>query len=280
MVTPLPSEPPTAAGRAAAEPAQEEPVVDKGPYILPSLSLLNPLRPSAADHSDVGEMSQRLVSTLKLFGVDAELLIDHAWGLESCTMRDIKAYRPESRSRSIGQVLSRPYAFQEALTVFCEMAEQLAFDLTARSLRAKVFVFSISYDHESVDRGLYHGPLYLDFYGRLIPPHTVGTVRLLSSTSSVRQIRDALAERFQAIVPPQLLVRRIGIAAENTEHESDVWQLDLFTDYDRQMEEHDLQASVLSVRKKYGANAIVKGMDYAPGATARDRNAQIGGHKA
>lgn len=215
-----------------------------------------------------------------LFGVNAELLIDHAWGQEKCTMEEIKSYVPSAHSRSVGQVLSRPYPFQEALAVFQEMAEKIAYDLTARSLVAKTFVFYVCYDHESVDRGLYHGPLYVDFYGRLIPPHTVSTVHLLSPSASSREIRELLARRFEETVPRQLLIRRLGIAAENVQASDDFRQIDFFTDYDTQEKECRLQETVLDLREKYGLNTILKGTDFVPGATGRERNQQIGGHQA
>ena len=230
---------------------------------------------------DVARMSLRNEEMLySLFGVNAELLIDHAWGQEHCTMEDIKAYRPSSRSRSVGQVLSRPYHFREALAVFQEMAEKVAYDLTARALVAKTFVFYVCYDHESVDQGLYHGPLYMDFYGRLIPPHTVATVHLLSPSASSREIRDLLSSRFESDVPPQLLIRRLGIAAEDVQSSDMLRQLDFFTDYETQEKERHLQETVLDLRGKHGLNVILKGTDFVPGATTRERNQQIGGHQA
>ncbi|MBQ9309084.1 MAG: DNA methylase [Clostridia bacterium] len=216
----------------------------------------------------------------RLFGVDAELIIDHAWGMESCTMPLIKSYKSKSSSRSIGQVLTHAYTFSEALTVFTEMADKMAFDLTARGLLSRKFVFYVCYDHESVDRGLYHGPVYLDFYGRMIPPHTVSTVTLLSPTASSRPIREALTERFRQLVPPQMLIRRLGIAAEQVISDDSLWQMDFFSDYERLKEEHDLQHAILKLREKYGPNLIVRGIDFLEGATTRERNGQVGGHSA
>ena len=160
------------------------------------------------------------------------------------------------------------------------MAEKVAYDLTARGLVARTFVFYVCYDHESVDRGLYHGPLFMDFYGRLIPPHTVATVHLLSPSASSSQIRELLARRFESDVPPQLLIRRLGIAAENVQSAQDLRQLDFFTDYETQEKERQLQETVLELRGKHGLNTILKGTDFVPGATGRERNQQIGGHQA
>ena len=217
----------------------------------------------------------------RLFGVDAELLIDHAWGIEPTLMRDIKAYRSAAHSLSAGQVLSRPYRFEEALVIVREMAEQLAADLVSRCLKADSLSWWISFDPVSLeDNPDYTGPVCLDFYGRLHPVHAGGIVRFPVRTSSAREIRSAAAEAFRSGVDPSLSVRRIGLSANDVREESGAAQLDLFTDYAAQDRELDLQRAMLALRKKYGKNVLFKGMNLLEGATAMERGRQIGGHRA
>lgn len=214
----------------------------------------------------------------RLFGVDAEILIDHAWGIEPCTLADIKAYRPRAHSLSVGQVLPRPYAFAEARVVFAEMAEQLAMDLVAKGLATGCLSFWVSFDPISLEKCRYDGPLAVDYYGRLHPRHTGGTVRLRTRTASARALREALLAAFDGAVDHQLYVRRLGVCANDTHN--DCVQLDMFTDYGALESEEKIQRVILDIRRKYGRNAILKGMNYLDGATARDRNTQIGGHRA
>ncbi len=237
----------------------------------------------------------------RLFGVNAELLIDHAWGWEPCTIRDVKAYRPESTSVGAGQVLQSPYDFEKAKIVVREMAYALALDLTERGLEAAQMVLTLGYDVENLTdparRRAYSGPVTTDRYGRRIPRHAHGSVNLERPTASARLITGAVLELYGRIADPALLLRRITVTAAKVTPkgaalpEAPPEQLDLFTDYAaeearRQAEEQALrkeekmQQAMLDIRKKYGKNAITKGTSYQEGATGLDRNRQIGGHKA
>ena len=214
----------------------------------------------------------------RLFGIDAEILIDHAWGIEPCTLADIKAYRPKAHSLSVGQVLPRPYAFSEAKLVFSEMVDQLAMDLAAKGLSTGCVTYWVAYDPVSLEKCRYDGPLAVDYYGRLHPKHTGGTVRLRTRTASARALRGALLPAFAQGVDERLYVRRLGVCANDTNNEC--LQLDMFTDYGALESDERVQRAILSIRRKYGSNAILKGMNYLEGATARERNTQIGGHRA
>ena len=218
----------------------------------------------------------------KQFGVDAELLIDHAWGVEPCTLADIKKYRPRANSRSVGQVLPRPYKFDEARLVFSEMIDQLAMDLVERRTRTRELSFWVSFDPVTLEElPSYEGPVSPDFYGRLRPGHAVGTVRLAAHTSSAQTIREALLSAFDRKVDRRLYIRRLGVAAGSLQ--SDCVQMDLFTDYGAQEREERLQRTLLEIRQKYGSavpKAIMKGKNMLEGATAIERSRQIGGHRA
>ena len=231
---------------------------------------------------DIAAVSQSNEEMLyRLFGVNAELLIDHAWGIEPTLMSDIKAYRSASHSLSAGQVLPRPYRYDEALVIFREMADGLAADLVDRHLQAAAVVWYVSFDPASLEACPdYTGPVCVDFYGRLHPAHAGGTVRFPVPTNSVREIRDAAADAFRRLVNPALLARRIMLCAEDVRSESSTVQLDLFTDYAARERELHLQHAMLSLRKKYGRNILFKGMNLLEGATAMERNRQIGGHRA
>ena len=233
----------------------------------------------------------------KLFGVNAELLIDHAWGWEPCTIGDIKAYKPESNSVGSGQVLHCAYTAEKAKLIVREMTDLLVLDLVDKGLVTDQMVLTVGYDIENLTdprrRSAYRGEVTTDPYGRKIPKHAHGTANLGRRTSSTRLITDAVMELFDRIVDENLLVRRINLVANRVLPEGAVQQelafdqLDFFSDVaDKEAEEALLarekrrQRAVLSIRKKYGKNAILKGMNYEEGATTRDRNAQIGGHKA
>ena len=237
----------------------------------------------------------------KLFGINAELIIDHAWGWEPCTIADIKAYKPSSNSLGSGQVLHYPYTAQKAKLVVREMADLLVLDLVDKGLVTDQIVLTVGYDIENLTdpkrSKSYKGEVTTDHYGRKIPKHAHGTGNLGKYTSSTREILQAVSELYDRIVDPELLVRRLNIVANHVIDEtsvpaaSEAEQLDLFTDYeerDRQQAEDAAalerekrqQEAILSIKKKYGKNAILKGMNLEEGATARDRNAQIGGHKA
>ena len=217
----------------------------------------------------------------RLFGVDAELLIDHAWGVEPTTMRDIKAYRSAAHSLSAGQVLPRPFRFEEALVVLREMADGLAADLVSGRLLTASVTWWISFDPVSLeDNPGYAGPVCLDFYGRLHPAHAGGTVRFPVPTGSAQEIRTAVADAFRRDVDPSLSVRRIGLSANDVREETGAAQLNLFADYDARDRERELQRAMLALREKYGKNALFRGMNLIEGATAMERARQIGGHRA
>lgn len=238
----------------------------------------------------------------QLFGKNAELLIDHAWGWEPCTIEAVKKYRPSDNSLGSGQVLHCPYTAEKARLVLREMAELLSLDLVRKRLVTNQIVLTIGFDRENLTDPtrcqLYAGPVVKDPYGRKIPKHAHGTERLDSYTSSTKRIMSAATTLYDKIVDTNLLIRRINIVAghvipenEVSSHSIEFEQLDLFTDYaaiqaQRQREEADLkrerkmQEALLTIKKRFGKNAILKGMNLEDGATAMDRNAQIGGHKA
>ncbi len=237
----------------------------------------------------------------KLFGVNAELLIDHAWGWEPCTMADIKAYKPDVNSIGSGQVLHCPYTAKKARLVVREMTEALALDLVDKRLFTDQMVLTVGYDRENLAASAfgksYKGEVTTDRYGRSVPKHAHGTVNLKKPTSSARIMVDAVLGLYDDIIKKEFLVRRINIGANHVVDESLVKsepvfeQLDLFTDYDalkkeREAEEaklqreRSLQQAVLDIKKKYGKNAVLKGMNLLEGATAMERNRQIGGHRA
>lgn len=237
----------------------------------------------------------------EMFGKNAELLIDHAWGWEPCTMDEIKAYKPQSSSLSSGQVLQEPYKFDEAKLVIKEMTDSLTLDLVEKGLVTDQMVLTVGYDVENLKdiarKKAYGGNVVTDRYGRRIPQHAHGTANLGRYTSSTVLIMDAVTELFDRIVDRDLLIRRLTIVANRIVRESDVKmektveQIDLFCDYEemerqRQAEEKALareksrQKAVLNIKNRFGKNAILRGMDLEKGATARERNAQIGGHKA
>ena len=237
----------------------------------------------------------------RLFGVNAELLIDHAWGWEPCTIADIKAYKPAANSCGSGQVLHCATPADQARLIVREMADQLALDLVDKHLMTNQLVLTVGYDRENLTdptrNAAYHGPVATDRYGRQIPKHAHGTTNLRQYTSSSRSILDAVTELFDRIVDKHLLVRRVNLVAcrvldEDAAREKDSCeQLDFFsiTESAQQQaaaEEKELererrrQQAMLAIKKKFGKNAIIKGMDLQEGATAMERNAQIGGHKA
>ena len=237
----------------------------------------------------------------KLFGVNAELLIDHAWGWEPCGMTEIKAYKPSANSIGAGQVLHEPYPFDKARLVVREMTDQLVLDLVDKRLVTDQLVLTVGYDRENLTNPeitkKYQGGVTTDHYGRKIPKHAHGTANMKTPNSSTKCIIDTVMELFDRIVDKNLLVRRVNIVAGHVVDEATVQQienyeqLDLFSDYEttqRQKKEQAAalererraQEAILSIRKKFGKNGILKGMNLEEGATARDRNGQIGGHKA
>ena len=237
----------------------------------------------------------------RLFGVNAELLIDHAWGWEPCTIAQVKAYKPESNSIGSGQVLHCPYDFQQTRLIIKEMTDLLALDLVDKHLVTDQLVLTVGYDIGNLENGnkkkQYQGEITVDRYGRKVPKHAHGTANLKNRTSSSIEMIEMILELYDKIVNPDLFVRRVYITANHVvdeslaEEKASFEQLDLFTDYSHLEEEQQkrkeklerekkLQHAALDIKKKFGKNALLKGMNLEEGATAIERNSQIGGHKA
>ena len=217
----------------------------------------------------------------KAFGIDGEIVIDHAWGIEPVTMKDIKSYHSDNHSVSTGQVLPKPYKYPEARNVFLEMADSLCCDMFARNIISKRFSWWASYDYKSLEFNPYYdGELSVDFYGRIHPKHSKGTVRLRNTTNLLKEVEPVLMPSFDKKTDHSLLFRRLGVCAEEVVCNNGVYQLDLFTDYEQQEKEKRLQQAMQGVRKRYGASAVFKGNNLFEGATQLERNGQIGGHKA
>lgn len=237
----------------------------------------------------------------KMFGINAELLIDHAWGYEPCTIADVKAYKPENNSVGSGQVLTCPYEWEKARLVVREMADNLALDLVSKKLVSDQVILTVGYDIENLTkpelREQYKGEVTIDMYGRRIPKHAHGTINLVKKTSSTKLIMEAVMDLYDRIVDKKLLIRRLNLVAGKVVEESSVVeeevyeQLDLFTDYAALKEQQEaekkaldrerkMQQAMLDIKKKFGKNAILKGMNLEEGATTKERNQQIGGHKA
>ncbi len=237
----------------------------------------------------------------KLFGINAQLLIDHAWGWEPCALSDVKAYKPVSKSTGAGQVLHSPYPNDKARIIIQEMTDLLVLDLVDKGLVTDQMVLTVGYDISNLTnpeiRKSYNGEVKTDYYGRQVPKHARGTVNLKRMTSSTKLIMEAVMGLFDEIVNPILLVRRVNIVANHIMDEKAVKdelayeQLDLFTDYEMKKvndeeeaitleKEKILQQTMLNIKKKFGKNAILKGTNLQEGATTKERNKQIGGHKA
>ena len=224
----------------------------------------------------------------RMFGINAELLIDHAWGWEPCTIAQIKAYKPTANSLSSGQVLQQPYTAEKARLVMREMTDLLVLDLVEKGLVTDQLVLTVGYDIENLTdpdrRKAYKGEVVRDPYGRMIPKHAHGTANLGTFSSSTKQILQAMTELYDRIIDPDLLVRRLTVVAAHVQeaalHREEAEQMDLFTDTQAQQREKKMQQAVLEIKRKYGKNAILRGMNLEEGATAKDRNRQIGGHKA
>ncbi len=247
----------------------------------------------------MGDIAKRSLSDeeqlYSLFGVNAELLIDHAWGWEPCTISDIKAYRPENKSLSSGQVLQCPYSFTKARLIIREMTELLVLDLVEKGIVTDQMVLTVGYDTEGIP-DFYDGVIETDRYGRKIPKSVHGSVNLGGYTSSTIKIREAVTKLYESLVDRSLQIRRMTIAANHILPEceapvEDTFQLDLFTDYEtaekerRQEEkrlsrERSIQSTMVSLKQRFGKNAIIKGMNLEEGATAMERNRQVGGHRA
>ena len=244
-------------------------------------------RLEAAGIRTMGELARRSLDKgwenwlYKQFGVNAELLIDHAWGYEPCRMPDIKAYRPQTESLSSGQVLKEPYSFAKARTVVCEMADSLSLDLVSKRLKTDQIVLSVNYDAECADS--FGGEIVTDWYGRPVPRPAHGSVNLGRHSSSTSLILSAVTSLFDRIVDRSLTVRRLNVSASHLipdESAQAEGQLSLFDDAADDPKERRIQESILAIKQKYGKNSILKGMNFEEGATAIERNSQIGGHKA
>ena len=246
---------------------------------------------------DVARASERNEELLyKLFGINAELLIDHAWGYEPCTIESIKSYKPIMNSISSGQVLHCPYNYEQTKLIVKEMTELLTLDLVKKDLVTSKLVLTIGYDVDNLTnpeiKNSYFGEITLDRYGRKVPKHAHGTINIDHKTSSTKIITNAVIELYNKIINKKLLVRRINLTAEDVVNEQDYKnikkyeQMDLFVDYSKiekqrkkEEEEKELQKAILNIKSKYGKNALLKGMNFQEGGTTIDRNGQIGGHK-
>ena len=255
---------------------------------------------------DIARYSEHYEDELyKVFGVNAELLIDHAWGWEPCTIEEIKNYRPDNNSLSNGQVLQRPYKHDEAGIIVREMTDLLSLDLVEKHLVTDQITLTIGYDVESLTdpeiRKKYANDIHIDHYGREVPGHAHSSANLERRTASTRILCDTMCELYERITDPELLIRRVSVCASHVLPESEEGlinacereneQLDLFTDYDerdrqealendRLEKEKALQKATVEIRRKFGKNAILKGTNFKEGAMTRERNLQIGGHKA
>ena len=240
----------------------------------------------------------------QMFGINAELLIDHAWGYESCTIAQIRAYKPQSSSLGCGQVLHCPYTADKARIVVQEMIDGISLELVEKRLVTDQLVLTVGYDIENLTRSeirkVYKGPVTTDRYGRRVPKHAHGTWNLPRATSSSSELLEAMAALYDKIVNPALLIRRMSLSAchvvnekmaKEREQKETFEQLDLFTDYakkeakekeeqKKRERERRMQEALLTIKKKYGKNAVLRGMNFEEGATAKERNGQIGGHQA
>ena len=233
----------------------------------------------------------------KLFGINAELLIDHAWGYEPCTIDSVKSYKPVTNSLSSGQVLKEPYDYNKTRLIVKEMAEQLSLDLVKKDLITSKLVLDIGYDVSNLSNSnlsnFYTGEIKLDRYGRKVPEHAHGTINIDHKTSSTKIITNKFVELFENIINKDLLTRRVTLTAQEVVNEDDYKnilayeQMDMFIDYNelakqRQKEraEKSLQKAVLNIKSRYGKNAILKGMNFVAGGTTIERNGQIGGHRS
>lgn len=249
---------------------------------------------------DIAQFSLKHEDILyKEFGINAELLIDHAWGYEPCTLKDVKDYRPSNISRSSGQVLSRPYNYEEARVVIHEMAKNLALDLYSKKYFTNNITISISYDRVNLenDEIMYEGEVAMDSYGRKVPKKSRGTKNLSCYTNSSMLLTKAVLELFDGVVNKELYIRKINISAnnlcyeENAEKFKNNYQLDLFnSNFDKDTglkreefylkKEKNIQDAIIQIKEKYGKNAILKGTNFKKGATGIERNNQIGGHRS
>ncbi len=217
----------------------------------------------------------------KTFGIDGEIFLAHVWGQDPVTLKDIKNYHPDGHSLSSGQVLPRPYRYKEARLVFSEMIDMLCQDMFAKSCTAPSFSWFVSYDYKSLEEVTYYdGEVVVDYYGRLHPKHSNGTVRMPMDTNSQATILPRMLHSFDTKCDHRLLFRRLNICAQGVHEDSGCYQLNFFIDYDSLEKERKLQEALLDLRTRYGANAVFKGKNMLKGATQLERNMQIGGHRA
>lgn len=233
---------------------------------------------------------QRLL--YKMFGINAEYLIDHAWGYEPCTMKDVKSFKPKINSLSEGQVLHKPYDYEHIKLIIKEMTDNLSFALTRKKLVTNQLVLEIGYDTSNLD--FYDGEITEDRYGRKIPKHAHGTIRMDNYSSSSETLRKYMIDLFERIINKNLFVRRVYVIAGNVRKKDSIKekiyeQMDLFTDYNikdenekeekKDEKENILQETLINIKNKYGKNSIIKGMNLEEGGTAIERNKQVGGHR-
>ena len=246
---------------------------------------------------DIARLSLKNEDVLyKMFGVNAELLIDHAWGYEPVTIESIKAYKPVVNRISSGQVLHCPYDYEKTKLIIKEMAELLSLDLTGKGIVTNQLVLTVGYDIDNLKNNMlrkrYSGEITIDRYGREIPKHAHGTINLEEYTSSTKIILENIMSLYERIINKDLLCRRINITAnkiieEENAPKKNFEQIDLFTDYtkkekdkEKELHEREIQKAMIGIKNKYGKNAIIKGMNLEEGGTTIDRNNQVGGHKA
>ena len=233
----------------------------------------------------MGDVARRSLTDEKglyrLFGIDAELLIDHAWGIEPCSMRDIKAFRPKKTSSGSAQVLPCPYDVYQTRLIVQEMTDQLALELVQNHQVCDRVTLTLHYDRENVDLGFYKGTARRDWYGRMVPPAAHATAHFSSMTSSSDQMMEGVLRVYDEIADPSLTVRMVSVTADHVQKEQDAaLQLDMFTDQEKLEKERRLQETMLKLKSKYGKNAVLKGMNLKEDARERERNEQVGGHKA
>lgn len=216
----------------------------------------------------------------QVFGIDAEILIDHAWGLEPCGIREIKNYKPSLNSISEGQVLSCPYEYSKARIIVMEMTDSLVLQLTDKHLVTDSLTLDVGYDRENCDKGIYKGTVHIDHYGRTVPKGAHGSVKLDNPTNLGSILISSVTALFDRITDRNLTIRRITLSANRVTQDEGFFQVDLFTDTKKLEKEKQLQEAMLGIKKKFGKNAVLRGTNYLDGATMRERNEQIGGHKA
>lgn len=229
---------------------------------------------------DVARMSLEDEDWLyKQFGIDAEILIDHAWGYEPCTIKDIKKYRPKASSLCSGQVLKEPYTFEDARIVVGEMADELALDMVDKGLVTDSINLNIAYDRINVDSGNYRGEIHIDRYGRAVPQGLNKSVSLTSATSSSQKLREAFLDVYDKYADRELSIRKLTLTVGNLSDEG-FQQVDMFTDQNALEREKKMQKAMLDIKKRFGKNAVMKANNLQNKATAKERNEQIGGHRA